>query len=181
MRVLFLALGASRRRAVIDESAQVVRSGGQAVVVIDSLDRWSRPAFDPGVEVVDLAKLVAMVRLERTTLFTAPRAVARRVGRWRLRKPVNRVRGAYEHHIANRVHRKVFLPTYRRMVFRMAPRLIERHVLRGRTFDLVVISEPRAMPVAVHLLDSFAADGGKPPELAYGIEYSGIDLDTESH
>lgn len=59
MQVLFLALGASRKRAVLDESAELRASGAQVIVVVDKKKSWLNQEFAPGVVVTTLKELEA--------------------------------------------------------------------------------------------------------------------------
>lgn len=176
MRVLFLALGGSRKRAAVEESAQVVADGGQAVVLIDKAAGWRQVTFDPAVEVVDLAGLENRrlpLRIEQFLLFKAPRRGLRAVGRGPLRGLAGRAAGAYESRIADRVHRRVVLPAYRSR-WGGVP-LLRRQVLRDTVFDLMVVTDPVSMPYAARLLAGYDA-AGDPPRLAFGLDYAGYEV-----
>ena len=177
MQVLFLALGATRRRAVVEESAQVVADGGHAVVLISQAKPWSREQFQPEVEVVDLARLESRHPargIEKALLFSGPRLVFRTLGRGPLSGSVRRAGKAYERRIASPVHRAFIMPSYRRAWGDLRQRLIHRHVLaEGAPFDLFVVSDPASMPPAVGLLANRAAGDSPAPRVAYSYDYAG--------
>jgi hypothetical protein len=136
--VLFLALGGSRRKETIAESARVVAAGGRAVILVDRVGSGWRPdLLAPGVEVVEVAGLLrrhAPWRAQEAVLFGAPRALLRAAGRGRLRRFAERAGAAYERRLAWRVHRRVFLPAYERIWgrTRQSLRLITGDAFAGR-------------------------------------------------
>jgi hypothetical protein len=175
--VLFLALGGTRRRETLAESALVAAAGGRAVILVDRVDgRWRPDALADGVEVVDLAGLLgrhAPWRVQEAVLFGAPRvllrAVLRTAGRGRLRRFAERAGAAYERRLAWRVHRRVFLPAYDRIWGRTRDSLVERHLIRGATHDVVVVSDPTSLPLAARLVtgDAFAE---RQPAVRFGLD-----------
>ncbi|MFC6021547.1 hypothetical protein ACFP2T_35935 [Plantactinospora solaniradicis] len=176
MHVLFLALGATRRRAVIEESAQVVADGGRAVVLVAATRPWSRERFHPEVEVVDLTRLETrgpIRKVERALLFSGPGLVFRAAGRGPMKTFVRRAGGAYERRIASPVHRALMFrkgddPAELRL------RLIRRQVLAGRPpFDLFVVSDPASMPPAARLLAEPDGTDSPAPRVAYRYDYPG--------
>ncbi|MFE9201841.1 hypothetical protein [Micromonospora sp. NPDC007230] len=180
MRTLFLALGATRRRAVVAESGQVVAEGGEAVVLINSAASWRRETFPDGVQVVEVAQLEQQQpvrRAETLLLYRAPRFLLHRVvGRGRLRPRARRASKAYERRIADRVHRRLFLPAYGRLFKQARSRVVAREVRRQAPFDVLVVTDALSMPMAVDLLDRWAADGaaGTAPTVAYSIDHAGV-------
>ncbi|NJP32629.1 hypothetical protein [Micromonospora thermarum] len=179
MQVLFLALGGTRRRAVTEESARAVADGASAVVLVEQRKTWHRDEFDPGVEVVELARLEALHpprRVEKVLLYRGPGAVFKVVGRGPLRPFVARAKKAYERRIAAPAHRALILPRQRKAWGDVRQRLIHRHVLAGRApFDLVVVSDPDSMPTAARLVAGFAAGGLPEPQIAYSYDNAGFD------
>jgi hypothetical protein len=174
MRVLFLALGATRRLAVTEESARVAAAGGWAVVLVDQAKPW-RDGFAHGVHVIEAAQVESGHRprvIEKALLFRAPKRLFRLVGRGRLAPSARRAARAYERRIANPLHRRVFLPAYRRLWRRARPRLIHHHLPAGASFDLLVVGDPASMPTAVGILDRYRAGGRLPPEVAFGLDYA---------
>ena len=110
MHVLFLSVGGTRRRAVVEESAQVLADGGTATVVVDRAAPWSKETFATGVTVVELAGLEQRrpaLRFEQAVLYKAPRKVLRTVGRGPLRRFAKRAEKAYERRIASRASKEV--------------------------------------------------------------------------
>ncbi|MGI5215781.1 hypothetical protein [Plantactinospora sp. CA-290183] len=176
MQVLFLALGASRTRAAVEESAQVVADGGRAVVLIDQKKPWRRVKFDPAVRVVELARLESSrlpVRIEQLVLYRAPRKLFRVVGRGPLRSGAKRVSGTYETRFADRVHRRLVVPLYRSGWGEGSHSLIRRTLLDDAAFDLIVVTDPASMPYAAGLVADYEARGGAVPRLSFGLEYAG--------
>ena len=175
MQVLFLALGANRRRAAIEESAQVVADGGHAVVLIDDAKPWRRVSFDPGAQVVELSRLECAhlpMKVERLLLFKVPGLLFRTVGRGALRKWARRAADAYERRLADRVHRRLVVPLYRSVWGEASRSLIQRHVLDGASFDLFVVTDLASMPCAARLLASYDASDAEAPQLAFGLDYA---------
>lgn len=176
MKVLFLALGASRRRAAVEESAHVVAEGGTALVLVEDAKAWRRDTFAPGVEVVQLTELEqrhGVRRLEQLFLYKGPRFVLFRVvGRRRLRPWARRASAAYERRIANRVHRKVFAPAYDRFGGGPEARVrLMRRFVAAQDVDLVVVTDPLSMPTAVALFGD-RPDAG--PRLAFSIDHVSV-------
>lgn len=171
--MLFLALGANRRRAVVTESA-LVAADGRAVVLIDNAKSWQRDTFAPGVEVIELARLEARhaaMRVERLFLYRGPRFLLYRViGRGPLRPAARRAAKAYEKKFADRVHRRVFLPAYRRVWGDVRSRLVDQHVLAGRRFDTLVVADALSIQQAARILRA-SGDGGTPPTVCYSIDH----------
>jgi hypothetical protein len=161
--VLFLALGATRRRAAVDETARVVARGDQATLVITDRAQWRTFTVPPGVRLVqvkDLELRHAWMPAEQLLLFRIPGKAFRVVRS-------ERAAGVYQRRIADRLHRRVFLPLLRRRPGAAVPRLIHRR-LDGRPVDLLVVNDPASMPAAVALLAGF--DRGGSPRVAYSID-----------
>ena len=57
MRVLILALGASRRLAATEQSRALAASGANAAVLVDRVETWPADSFAAGVEVISAADL----------------------------------------------------------------------------------------------------------------------------
>ena len=172
MQVLFLALGASRKRAAADESAQVVADGGRAVVLIDTRSAWRGTEFDPAVDVVELSRVEAArlpVRLEQLVLYRAPRKLFGTVGRGPLRRRVRKVAGRYEARVADRVHRRLVATRFRPGWGAGAHRLL-RQAVPG-PYDLVVVLDPISMPYAAGLVADHEARGLGAPRIAFGLDY----------
>lgn len=177
MRVVFLALGATRRRAVIEESAQVLADGGTAVVLVDTMAPWRRETFAPGVEVVEVAEIERQHHLPRTLealfLYRVPIGLLYRVfGYGPLRELVHRVARVYKRRFANRVHRRIFLPVYRRLWSEVRAQLVHRHVLGATPFDILVVADPVSLPDAVRLLTYYTDPGTAVPRVAYSLDHA---------
>ncbi|PWU44324.1 hypothetical protein DLE60_20445 [Micromonospora globispora] len=169
MHVLFLSVGGTRRRAVVEESAQVLADGGTATVVVDRAGPWSKETFATGVTVVELAGLEQRqpaLRFEQAVLYKAPRKVLRTVGRGPLRRFAKRAEKSYERRVASRVHRALL-----RMRGDVRPRLVESLIRRGAGVDVVVVTDPLAMPYAARLVTG-AAQASKP-SVCFSYDYAG--------
>jgi hypothetical protein len=171
MRVLFVALGASRKRAVTDESAEVVAAGGAAVVLVDDARAWASVTFADGVEVVQAATLAAEHwprRAESLLLYRGPRFLLHRAaGRGTPR--ARRVVKAYERRVADRVHRRLFLPLYDRMWNRTQSRVMVQCLRRLGPFDLLVVTDAPSLPEARRLLGGHLGGSGAP-RIAFSID-----------
>ena len=167
MRVLFLAFGGYRKRAVVEECEQVLADGGTATVLVDVTTSWRRAGLPDGVTVVDAATLrrerLAM-RIEDLVVYRGPRFVLRRVARRRSK----RVLAAHKK-VADRLHNRVVLPVYRRLSAESRGRLIARRL--GRTderYDWIIVADSPSMPDAAELLDAL---GDAQPGVAYSVDY----------
>ena len=172
MRVLFLALGGSRKQAAADESARVVADGGRAVVLIDTSKPWAQTRFAPAVDVVELSTVESarpLVRFERFALYRVPRGLFRVAGRGPLRAKVRAAAGRYESRIADRVHGKLVATRLRPGWGEGAHRLL-RGAVPG-PYDLIVVLDPISMPYAAGLFADLEARGAAMPRVAFGLDY----------
>jgi hypothetical protein len=170
MRVLFLALGATRRRTVAAESAAVVAAGGRAVVLIEAPDEWKRVTFAPGVEVVDVYGSQRGRSARKATdlvLFRGPGYLFHQLARGPLERPVRRIARGYRYRIAHRVNDRVVMPTYRRL-WRGARRRVVEERLGGADFDLLVISDPASLAEGVSMLGRYRDGAG--PQVTYRLD-----------
>ena len=184
MRVLFLALGDDRQRAVVSESARVVAGGGSATVVVDQAARWQRTPFASGVDVVEAtaelgghrrARFVqrALPYAEQLVLYRGPRFLLYRViGHGPLKKPADRAARAYQRRIADRIHRRLYEPLHSRLWDAVRFRAAFQRVTRAEPFDWVIVSDALSIPDAARLLDGAPRLAGSP-RLAYGMDYIG--------
>jgi hypothetical protein len=157
VNVLFLALGAGRRRAVVEESAKVVADGGTATVVIATAHRWTAE-IAPGVTVLDssvLHRAQLPWRIERLVVYRGPRFVLKRA----LGRRGKAAARAYEKKVADRFHRRVFLPLHKRLRRDVRGQLIAQHIARSpRPYEWIVVTDSRSMPDAVEVLNNLRAD-----------------------
>ncbi|MFE9655274.1 MULTISPECIES: hypothetical protein [unclassified Micromonospora] len=168
-QVLILALGATRKRAVVEDAAEVVARGGRVTVLITSAADWRRERFAPGVRVVDLTELEGRrlpLRVERAVLYRAPRLAFRAVGRGRLAGWTKRAGRAYERRIADRVHRRVFLPAYHRLRNDLVPQRLAERVVTETAADLLVVADPASIPLAARIVRQSPA-----LRVGYGLPY----------
>lgn len=153
MNVLFLALGAGRRRAVQEESAKVVAEGGTATVVVAMAKQWQADSFVPGVTVLDSSVLhrdELLWRLERLVVYRGPEFVLRRAFGRRGGSAVK----AYRRKVADRFHKRAFLPVHSRLSKGGRSRLIAQHMTRSaRPYEWIVVTDSRSMPEAVEVLN----------------------------
>jgi hypothetical protein len=166
MRVLFLALGANpnRRLAVTEESRRLAEAGEWPVVLIDDPRSWAAGTFAPGVTVLSLREQLDRhwpVAAEQLLLFRGPTSVLRRVGGRR----GGRLASAYERRIADRLHRRGFLPLYRRLWRAGAVEAFRRR--QGR-FDAIVVTDPQSFPMAHRLVGP--SDRADAPRVAFRID-----------
>ena len=158
MRVLFLALGLTRVPTVIEEANEIVARDGQAVVLVTKISTANFQRFDPKVRVVRILDIVKAVPNAATwwLLFRAPQMASHVAGRGPLRGRVRRAHHAYARRVAglarrgsifkttpepgNRIHEDVF------------DHVVWHTVLRGQTFDLMVVADPVSMPTAARLM-----------------------------
>lgn len=157
MNVVFLALGATRRSAVVAESARVVASGGSATVVLDQRSLWKRDRFPDGVDVVELPELEDGYRPRAVTvlLFRVPKAVFRALTPGPLRGWGDRISGAFRRRVARPADRAL-ARIYRRDAARVRRRSLRRAVLDGAvlggaTPDLVVVADAQSLSPAADL------------------------------
>lgn len=171
--VLFIAVGANRRRAVAEDSRTLVEAGGRATVLLADRKPWAEFPFAAGVRVLSSVTPAGPahwpVRAEQLVLFRAPRAVLHRLaGRGSAR--AKRVVSAYERRVANRVHRRVFQPAYARFWGDRDFRQFASVVRGAGPYDALVVCDPDSFPVAQRLLTALAGAGGKAPRVAYRID-----------
>ncbi|MFD9607241.1 hypothetical protein ACIODT_00895 [Streptomyces sp. NPDC088251] len=173
MQVLFLALGASRKRAVLDESAEAASNGAQVIVVVDKKKSWSGVQFAPGVTVATFKELEARHlprRVEHAVLYRAPRATVRAIGQGPLRSRSRRALKMYERRVAGRVHRRVFVPLHRRLWPDARARMVSAAFAARGGLDLLVVSDALSVPRAVELMEAWAVRGPLP-RVCYGLDY----------
>ncbi|MEU1214757.1 hypothetical protein ACFYSH_22290 [Streptomyces sp. NPDC005791] len=173
MQVLFLALGGSRKRAVLDESAEAVSNGAHVLVVVDKKKSWQNVQFAPGVAVTTLAALEARHlprRMEHAVLYRAPRATVRAVGRGPLHGRARRALKTYERRVAARLHRKVFMPLHRRVWPDAKARMVRAPFEARGGLDLLVVSDALSVPRAAQLMEAWTAEG-TAPRVCYGLDY----------
>ena len=161
--VLVLALGGTRRRAALEDAARVVAAGGTAVILVDDSATWRNDRPARGVRLVDRSALErrhSWLRWEHLLLYRVPGFAFRKAG--------DRVWQAYRRRVADRLHRRVFLPLARRGTVGLPPHLIRRYADAAGKLDLLVVNDPASMPAAVALLRTYGRTDA--PRVAYGID-----------
>ncbi|QFG22367.1 hypothetical protein [Actinomadura sp. WMMB 499] len=169
MNVLFVALGGTRRPAVIREAARVVADGGAAAVLVGAPSAWTGEPLPDGVDAVELAALERRYRpaAVRIPLYRVPRLVLRVCLPGPLRGVGSRVDAEYRRRVARPVDR-LLSRLYRRDPAAVRRRVVDREVLRRRSVDLVVVGDPQSLVTASDLADVIAAAGAR---LAYSIAH----------
>ncbi|MEU8801606.1 glycosyltransferase [Spirillospora sp. NPDC048819] len=166
VNVLFVALGASRRPAVIRESAQVVAERGDAAVLVRNASAWAREPLPDGVDAIELPALERRYRpaAVRILLYRIPRLLLRVCLPGPLRGVGDRIDAGYRRRIARPVDDRL-ARLYRRDRAAIRRRVIARE-LRGRSVDLVVVADPQSLVTVSELVDVIADAGARP---AYSI------------
>lgn len=155
MHVLFLALGANRRRAVREEARRVIDDGGRAVVLVTGHSAWADEPWPAGVRVVRVPDTGTHwpLRAEKALLYKVPRRLLAGAAKVARRDP-KRWAKAYEKRAADRLHRKVFLPAYRK-AWPNRPKEALVTAVRGQgPYDAFVVTDPASFPVAHELIGS---------------------------
>ncbi|MFG2084670.1 MULTISPECIES: hypothetical protein [unclassified Spirillospora] len=153
MNVVFLALGATRRTAVVAESGRVVAGGGTATVLLDRPSSWEKDPLPDGVVVVELPVLEQSYRPAAVSLllFRIPRLLFRVCARGPLREWGERLDRAFRRRVARPVDRGL-ARIYRRDPAVVRTRAVRRAVLAGGSPDLVVVADPQSLTPAAELV-----------------------------
>ncbi|MGP4026045.1 hypothetical protein [Actinomadura sp. 3N407] len=152
MNVVFLALGATRRAAVVAESGRVVAGGGTATVLLDRPASWVKDPLPDGVDVLELQMLERRYRPAAVTLllFRVPGLLCRVCAPGPLRGRGERLDRAFRRHVARPVDRRL-ARIYRRDPDAVRSRVVRRAVLAGGSPDLVVVADPLSLAPAAEL------------------------------
>ncbi|MGW2307289.1 hypothetical protein [Actinomadura luteofluorescens] len=169
MNVLFVALGASRRPAVVREAGQVLADGGTAAVLVRKTSTWAKDPLPDGVDAVELQALERRYRpaAVRIALFRIPALLLRVCFPGPLRALGKRVDSAYRRRVARPVDRRL-ARLYRRDAGAVRRRMVERELLRGRSIDLVVIADPQSLVTVSELAETITDAGAA---LSYSIAH----------
>jgi hypothetical protein len=153
MNVTFLALGATRRPAVIAETRKVLAGGGSAAVVIRKPDAWAEEPLPDGVKVVELdAHQRARPRLIGLLVYRLPRLLLRVCTPGPLRRRRERWDNAYQRRIARPIDRRLG------RFYRLPPdEVLSRAVQAGPSPDLLVVADAQSVAPAVGLLSRDSA------------------------
>ncbi|GAA4389024.1 hypothetical protein GCM10023088_63120 [Actinomadura verrucosospora] len=169
MNVLFVALGASRRPAVVREAAQVLADGGSAVVLVRKASTWAKDPLPDGVDAVELSALERRYRpaAVRIPLYRIPALLLRVCFPGPLRGLGKRIDSAYRRRVARPVDRRL-ARLYRRDADAVRRRTVDRELLRGRSIDLVVIADPQSLVTVSELADTITGAGAT---LSYSVAH----------
>lgn len=167
--MLFVALGASRRPAVVREAAQVVADGGSATVLVRKTSAWAKDPLPDGVDAVELPALERRYRpaAVRIPLYRIPGLLLRVCLPGPLRGLGKRIDSAYCRRVARPVDRRL-ARLYRRDAGAVRRRTVERELLRGRSIDLVVIADPQSLAAVSELADTIMGAGAA---LSYSVAH----------
>ncbi|MFI0485674.1 hypothetical protein [Actinomadura sp. 9N215] len=170
MNVLFVALGASRRPAIVRESARIVADGGHAVVLVTKSSSWAKDPLPDGVDVVELPALERRhaPAVPRILLYGIPRRLVRVCFPGPLRKTGDRIYAGYRRRVARPVERRL-ARLLRREPAAVRGRAVDRELLRGRSIGLVVAGDPQSFVTVSELSDVIADAGAR---LAYSADYA---------
>ena len=172
MRVLFLALGDYRRRAVIDEATTVLRQGGSATVLVGDLSRWSADVFPDGITVLDISQLESdhlPLRIERKVVFGVPRRLLKAAGRGPFRRRSKRAWKFYERRIAKPVHRRA-MTRYKQIWHDRRHQMVMAQVARGR-FEYINVTDYLSMAVGARILSDLRSSSESPAKVSFGVDY----------
>ncbi|GGT75185.1 MULTISPECIES: hypothetical protein [Actinomadura] len=169
MNVLFVALGASRRPAVVREAAQVVADGGSAAVLVRKSSTWAKDPLPDGVDAVELSALERRYRPDavRIPLYRIPGLLLRVCFPGPLRGLGKRIDSAYRRRVARPIDRRL-ARRYRRDAGAVRRRTVERDLLHARSIDLVVIADPQSLVTVAELADTIAGAGAT---LSYSVAH----------
>lgn len=167
MNVLFLALGGTRRPAVVGDAELVLADGGAVTVLVGKPARWVNDPLPEGAEMVELHRLVRDYRpaAVRLLLYRGPLFLLRIFLPGPLRGLRKRLQGAYRRRIARPADR-LLARRYRRDPDRVRQRAIVRDLVRGRSVDLVVVGDAESIVTASELWDEIERSGAR---LAYNV------------
>ncbi|MFI0405937.1 hypothetical protein [Actinomadura sp. 3N508] len=165
MNVLFLALGGSRRPAVISEAEHVIAHGDKVTVLVGTAAKWRKGPLPEGADLVELSRLERDSRpaVVRLLLTRVPLFLLRVCLPGPLRGMSKRLRSAYVRRIERPVDRRL-ARLYRRDPVRARERVIDRDLLRSRSIDLVIVGDPESMVIASELREVIVRSGAR---LAY--------------
>jgi hypothetical protein len=144
--VLFLAVGGTRRRGVVEAASRVVAAGGRASVVVGDPADWAADPCPPQVEILALwpvERRRPVFRFEQG-LLAAPGLALRAVGR-------TSAQAAYRSRVADRIHRRLTGPAIRATFGDIRHRLVRRHTNEHRPQVLIIADAP-SVPLATRLL-----------------------------
>jgi hypothetical protein len=167
--VLLVAVGGTRRREVVQGSAQLVATGAAATVVIGNPMAWKDESFDPRVSLVALSpheRSRLTLRLERRIVFTFPRLIFRLIEWGPLAPWALRAWGAYKRRIAVRIDRRIVIPLYRWITGDVRRSFLREQLSQGPHVGAVVITDPASITLAAWLRDQ------QLPAIADGARWS---------
>ena len=166
--IVFLAVGANRRRAVIDDVARALAQGLAPVVVVNTIEAWRDDPLPDGARVVELATVELRHRPRRwmhTALFGVPAGGMRKLGR-----AGQRTAATYERRVAGPLQRRMLLPMYKRIWPDKAATLLTEQVL-GEVPQAVIATDPMSVALAAAMIRTIR-DSRSMPRVAFGFDYA---------
>ena len=173
MNVLFLALAAGRRLAVLDESAEVVNDGGRAVILTDTLRPWHGYQLAPGVELVPLGALSKdrlPMRIVNLVVVRIPDKLLRIVGKGPLRQPSKRVRRAYKRRIGQPLQRRA-IGLQNRYGRPVRHQDLVMSMLHQRDFDAIIVANSQSILLGGQVLRALKTEANRHPIVRFSIDH----------
>ena len=173
MNVLFLALAAGRRLAVLDESAEVVRDGGRAVILTDTFRPWRGYQVAPGVELMPLGALSKdrlPLRLVDVAVIRIPDKMLRVVSKGPLRQPGKRVRRAYKRRIGEPLQRRA-IALQKRFARPVRHQDLVMSMLRRDDFDAVIVANSQSILLGAQVLRALKNETNRRPIVRFSIDH----------
>lgn len=155
MKVLFVALTATRARAIKRHCHFLLDHGVDVELITTNADPWRAEGLDPRVVVHTLKEGEGrhpIPRIERVVVFRGPRFVLNRAAPVLGRRAPG-VRARYER-VADAFHRRLFMRGYRAVRPWVLWRVARQEVLPRldlSTVNEVVVGDSHAVPLAWHL------------------------------
>lgn len=141
--------------------------------MIKSRKDWKREKFPASVEVVELAALQRSYHdrsLEQLLLYRGPRFLIHRAfGRGKPRS--RRLVKAYERRFANKVHRRLAVPTSEKLYGDIDRRMLRKSVVRGGEYDAIVVHDPFSIPLAAEIIALYGEVGRPVPVVSYSVDH----------
>ena len=173
MNVMFLGFAGSRRAAILAESAQVVRNGGRAAIVVDTFRPWKDEAMPTGVELIGVGALERdrpLVRFVDRYVVRAPDKLLRMAGRGPLRTFTRRLRRAYKTRVAKPIQGRA-TSAHRRLTRPVSNTDLIMPMLRSGDFDYVIVANSQSIVLGAEILDALTAAGATRPQIRFSADH----------
>src|SRR5262245_26617398 len=173
---VFLAVGGSRRRGVVEAAGRVVDRGGEATVVVGDPGPWAAEKLDPRIRMIALWPVERRrwpMRIEQWSLYGAPAGAFRLVGRGRLAGSAERAYASFERRVADRLHRRLALPALRSLFGDIRHRVLQASLAAGAPLDVIVIADAPSIPLAARLVRSRPHPAAERPLVTFSVGWTG--------